>query len=1099
MLADVGPSRGISAPSNPLDWYLASTVRERVALLRAGAGAPTDTSWRPTRDVLGGDRLAQWRGQAPFDEDHYWALWLVSEKLSDTEAAQVFAASPRPTKRDASAPAWLRQLEEAFGTEYHLPPTRVARGPVELAGFLHVAQPLLSRARCQLRTSVRRLEDRYDTVPFVLGKIEPALLQGLLTELIHMVARTLILEIRVASMQRRLQGEMPADRFTAFVNRLCDPKVAHSTLGRYPVLARLLTTRVDYWRRFMVEVLTHLCEDWQEIRSRFRSGLDPGELLDVKTRLGDSHRHGRSVLSLEFTSGLQLVYKPRSLAVDVHFAELIDSLTDLGWYPALRTPRILSRREYGWTEFVKPEPCDSLTDVRRFYERQGGYLALLYAVEGTDLHSDNVIAQGEDPMLVDLEALFQPAVTAERQSPIATERARQVLGTSVLRVGLLPFRTWHDGGGGGVDISGLGAEGGELSPVEVPLYERIGTDRIGIARSRVPMARRPNRPTLRGAEVDLADYSEYLLAGFSRMYEVLLSNRAWLLGREGPIRRFRRDEVRSLFRETQTYGVLLYESYHPDVLQDALDRELLFASLWVEVPYRSHLAVVIAAERDDLARGDLPLFTTRPGRRGTWSSSGELLGNVFAETGMARVGRRIRGMSRADLDRQAWFVRASLAARGTQVSDVDGSAQRSSSRDESDSPREVEQGRLLGAACAIGDRLESIAVRGRDDAAWLGFAPKANGRVSVAVLGPELYDGTAGIALFLALLGVVTGEERYSRLARAAIRTLEWQLDEGRFAVREVGGFSGWGGMVFALTHLGTVCELPHLIERAEAIATRTIPALIEGDRQYDVIGGSAGCIPSLLALYVATESTLVLETARKCGEHLVRAATPVDGGVGWINLEFGKQPLTGYSHGAAGIAWALLKLARVSDDVRFEVTARDALGYERALFVSGTQNWPDMRDTQLVHARRHTRTRFMTTWCHGAPGIGLSRLDVLSHDDAEASAEIQAAVANTISVGFGANHSLCHGDLGNLEFVSTAARALADPKIEVAANRLAADVLAAGENGRWRCGTPAAVECPGLMTGLAGIGYGLLRLAAPEIVPSVLLLSSSDRLPAER
>lgn len=32
-------------------------------------------------------------------------------------------------------------------------------------------------------------------------------------------------------------------------------------------------------------------------------------------------------------------------------------------------------------------------------------------------------------------------------------------------------------------------------------------------------------------------------------------------------------------------------------------------------------------------------------------------------------------------------------------------------------------------------------------------------------------------------------------------------------------------------------------------------------------------------------------------------------------------------------------------------------------------------------------------------------------------------------------------------------------------------------------------VESPGLLTGLAGIGYGLLRLAAPSAVPSVLLM----------
>ena len=40
-----------------------------------------------------------------------------------------------------------------------------------------------------------------------------------------------------------------------------------------------------------------------------------------------------------------------------------------------------------------------------------------------------------------------------------------------------------------------------------------------------------------------------------------------------------------------------------------------------------------------------------------------------------------------------------------------------------------------------------------------------------------------------------------------------------------------------------------------------------------------------------------------------------------------------------------------------------------------------------------------------------------------------------------------------------------------------------------WRCGVPLHLETPGLMTGLAGIGYGLLRLADPMRTPSVLLM----------
>ena len=55
--------------------------------------------------------------------------------------------------------------------------------------------------------------------------------------------------------------------------------------------------------------------------------------------------------------------------------------------------------------------------------------------------------------------------------------------------------------------------------------------------------------------------------------------------------------------------------------------------------------------------------------------------------------------------------------------------------------------------------------------------------------------------------------------------------------------------------------------------------------------------------------------------------------------------------------------------------------------------------------------------------------------------------------------------------------------------DRLSAIILASIEQHGWQSGVPLGVETPGFMCGLAGIGYGLLRLAQPKRVPSVLVL----------
>jgi lantibiotic modifying enzyme len=102
--------------------------------------------------------------------------------------------------------------------------------------------------------------------------------------------------------------------------------------------------------------------------------------------------------------------------------------------------------------------------------------------------------------------------------------------------------------------------------------------------------------------------------------------------------------------------------------------------------------------------------------------------------------------------------------------------------------------------------------------------------------------------------------------------------------------------------------------------------------------------------------------------------------------------------------------------------------------------------------------------------------------------ADFDLALGSVLATGPMANHSLCHGELGNLELL-TAAAALGNREAAAHRTRRAATVLAEVARGGARCGTPGAVAAPGLLTGYAGIGHGLLRLAAPERVPVLLLL----------
>jgi lantibiotic modifying enzyme len=236
------------------------------------------------------------------------------------------------------------------------------------------------------------------------------------------------------------------------------------------------------------------------------------------------------------------------------------------------------------------------------------------------------------------------------------------------------------------------------------------------------------------------------------------------------------------------------------------------------------------------------------------------------------------------------------------------------------------------------------------------------------------------------------------------------------------------------------------------------------------------------------------LAVARQCGERLLTRAQPMDRGIGWLTSIAKARPLSGFAHGAAGIAWALWALADVTGEERFRAAAIDGIAHERSLFSAEHRNWLDLRELPRADDE-HPAAACATAWCHGAPGIGLGRLAMLGSLDSQGREEIQVALATMLETGFGNNHSLCHGDLGNVELLSTAAKTFDDLVLQAKTQDIVSGIVERIERAGWLCGNPLQVESPGLMTGLAGIGYGLLRLADPDRVPSVLLLAPPLRV----
>lgn len=1075
-------------------WYQATTLSERLALFRDRLSQPVTGETEKAEQ-----RLKQWKNQPPFHKfPQSFTQRLEADGLTEDE---FFALLALPAEEIQAAhttpPQWLEEFISAFASpESHARfelITQKMNSSQNLA-FLRPIRAWLERAFGRLEVGVQKLQSTYKRLPFDPQTIEVLLFTRLLLLLRLQLTKVMVLELNVARVQGALQGETPEERFDFFFQQFEQPEKIFTLFEEYPVLARQVVGITDNWLACELELLQRLCADWDEICQVFSPAEDPGVLTQVEEGAGDTHDGGHSVATLRWSSGLRLVYKPRSQIIDVLHQELLTWLNALGCQPPYRTFKVMNKGAYGWCEFIADGPCNSPEEIERFYQRLGGHMALLYALEATDFHSQNLIAAGEDPMLIDLEALLHPRFSFGNQVP---DPGDDMLDHSVLRIGLLPQRMWANQDNVGVDLSGLTAENGQLTPDKIAQLKGKGTDQIRITKEYIELEQGNHRPKLQEQDVDVVAYGKSITTGFATTYRLLLQHREEFMKMFLP--RFADTEVRVLPRATRLYASLLVDTAHPNVLRDALELERLFDRLWIGVGLQPYLARIIPAERADLWRGDIPKFLAHPDSRDLFTSRGETISEFFEEASLDVSRQCVERLSEEDLERQVWIIEASFTSLS-----LDTHATKKNALQLQPASSQADRERLLAEARAIGDRLQKLAITRDERISWPSVIEMTGQGWYLLPAGPDLYNGLTGIALFLAYLGQLSGEERYTRLARQAWQTVDTQFAQEKMYLHwgSTGAFNGVGSFIYLLSHLGTLWHEPALYQQAEEMAAN-LSELVNADQAFDIVGGSAGCLAALLSLYAVAPSMAVLATAIQCGDHLLKHARPMPQGIGWSS-QAAEVPLTGMAHGNAGVALNLLRLAAISQEKRFREGALAAMEYERNMFLPEKGNWADLRgvtspgdaaDPQKLSASARSP---LVAWCHGAAGIGLARLGSLQyHDDAATRAEIDAAVQTTRAQGFGTSHSLCHGDMGNLETLLVAARLLPAQYPQEDVERLQSSLVESMERQGWRSCVPLGIETPGLMHGLAGAGYALLRLAEPEQVPSVLLLAppvSADR-----
>ncbi|RLK58017.1 type 2 lanthipeptide synthetase LanM family protein [Actinokineospora cianjurensis] len=838
-------------------------------------------------------------------------------------------------------------------------------------------------------------------------------------ELVRLATRAIVDTLHAR--RDRLIGTTPRERFDDFVRLLSTPTGLAALFTTYPVLANLLARTCARAEAATTELLARFDSDRADIVETLLDGTDPGQITQLTPGLGDPHRGGRTVTRLGFADGRSVIYRPREVATHATFTRFVDQLNAHVPDLALRTPATVVRHDYGWVEHLNPAPLPDPAAATVFYRRQGALLALLHLLHATDMHYGNVVACGDQPVIVDVETLFHPVLATQGTGCPAAA----TLAESVHRTALLPVPTV--GEHGTIDISGIGAAPGGFWPGTAVDWADPGTDAMRAIRRPIPFVGGDNRPTFAGSRLDPLEPA--LIAGFRIAYDAVLRHREDYLRL---ITECADLQVRVVPRPTRVYAALLAESTDPALLRDAEARSRAFAKL-------------MPSEQADLLAGDIPLFACRAGDRDITATDGTVITGAITRSGLDSALDKVAALSESDRRDQAWVIAATMATAhaGTEhhtpapsTGQLTGTA--------------ADPERLLAAACGLGDQLIAASHARGGRVNWLGLDLVDERQWLVLPMGASLGSGYLGVALFLAQLAESSGIARYREVAAEAITAVPGLLDTLAGAphlVAAVGGGAqqGLGGIAYALARLARLLGDDEVRGWAAHAVELTAHATTPGD-PHGWDAGTAGCLAAMLAVH----TELGLPEAARVGA--ARAAT-LQRYLAVVDEPQG----VGFADGAAGMALALSRYAR----------------------------WVPGGDSAASGMARHVLETAAAPaddvgWCRGAAGIavaahatgaGCDLLGVLGATDRAVPADL----------------GLCHGESGITEALLVLAAAGRCPRSALRSR--AALLLDALERHGPVCATPGGVTTPGLLRGVAGVGYGLLRLAFADRVPSVMTL----------
>lgn len=533
--------------------------------------------------------------------------------------------------------SWYKELVKTFTKDNNINKEYIENCKKLDIPFIEFYIPFLKRS---IKLIVDNLEDiiRYIDINTIISIVSKMLLNCMQS----ISSKSLIYELNKCRLYNNLNGNTKYERYNYFINsKLGGTREILSLLLEYPLMTRLIIESNINITNNLISTIKRFINDKHEIENYFNVELD--KIIDI-TNMGDPHNNRQCVLKITFNNGNIIVYKPRDLSIDKEFQNLLKWFNEIKGIKKFKIVKIINKINYGWQEYIEFEQCKKEFDIKEFFERQGQYLAIMYILNGTDMHFENIIANGKYPILIDLETLFNNNI-----------ELNNTLNQSVLNTSMLPLlnsKPLYNS-----DISGI--SGDIKRNVKTYIINNKYTDIMTIKQGETEIYTKDHLPNLNNKIITPENNIDDIKIGFSNCYKNIYENKEIFIKTINKL--FKGKTARIILRPTIIYKTLLEVSTNPKYIKSGIDRNYIIDHIWCSLNDNLKKIKFIKFENYDLLNGDIPIFSYKIGEFNLiHNSTNSSIVNFFNKDILEYLDYKINHMNKNDLDLQCNIIGMSL-------------------------------------------------------------------------------------------------------------------------------------------------------------------------------------------------------------------------------------------------------------------------------------------------------------------------------------------------------------------------------------------------------------------------------------------------------